>query len=116
MSALATILRAACAGQTVNVASFKGNLVCEIPAKYGDGKFASYERNCPAPDGLPVLTYEVMTHKTIRPPYIAIDAQDLAVLLDAWGPCGDCDGACPADLDGDCMVGAADLARVLDAW
>ena len=46
----------------------------------------------------------------------AIDAQDLAVLLDAWGPCCDCDGGCRADLDGDCLVGAADLARVLDAW
>ena len=43
-------------------------------------------------------------------------AEALAVLLDAWGPCGDCDGGCPADLDGDCMVGVADLARVLDAW
>ena len=46
----------------------------------------------------------------------AIDAQDLAVLLDAWGPCGDCDGGCVADLDGDCFVGASDLARLLAAW
>jgi subtilisin family serine protease len=45
----------------------------------------------------------------------AVNAMDLAILLDAWGPCADCD-ACVADLDGDCMVGAQDIARVLSAW
>ncbi len=45
-----------------------------------------------------------------------VNAQDLAILLGAWGPCGDCDGGCAADLDGDCEVGATDLARVLSAW
>ena len=37
---------------------------------------------------------------------------DLAVLLDAWGPCADC----PADLNGDGQVGAFDLALLLGTW
>ena len=45
----------------------------------------------------------------------AVNAMDIAILLDAWGACGDCD-ACVADLNGDCMVGAQDIARVLGAW
>ncbi len=44
-----------------------------------------------------------------------IDARDLAIVLDSWGPCADCD-ACPADLDGNCTVGSTDLARVLSVW
>jgi len=45
----------------------------------------------------------------------AVDAQDLAILLGAWGSCLDCD-ACPADLTGDCAVGAPDIAALLSAW
>ena len=45
----------------------------------------------------------------------AVNAQDLAILLGAWGPCVDCDG-CVADLNGDCAVGAQDLAQLLAAW
>jgi hypothetical protein len=41
-----------------------------------------------------------------------VDAQDIAILLGAWGPCRDCD----ADLDGDGSVSAADLALLLGAW
>jgi hypothetical protein len=41
----------------------------------------------------------------------AVDARDLAVLLDNWGGFGGV-----ADLDGDGLVGAADLAMLLDAW
>ncbi len=44
-----------------------------------------------------------------------VDAADLAILLDSWGPCGTC-WDCPADLDGDCTVGAADLAILLGNW
>lgn len=44
-----------------------------------------------------------------------VNAQDLAIVLAAWGACGDCDG-CPADLNGDCLVDAQDLARILAAW
>jgi subtilisin family serine protease len=44
-----------------------------------------------------------------------VNAQDLAILLSAWGPCANCD-ACPADLNGDCSVGAQDLAQLLAAW
>lgn len=44
-----------------------------------------------------------------------VNAQDLAILLGAWGPCASCDG-CPADLNGDCTVGPQDLAQLLAAW
>jgi hypothetical protein len=40
-----------------------------------------------------------------------VNAQDLAILLGAWGQGG---GA--ADLDGDGQVNAADLAILLDNW
>ena len=42
----------------------------------------------------------------------AVDAQDLATLLNSWGACK----GCPADLDGNGAVDAADLAAVLNAW
>jgi hypothetical protein len=42
-----------------------------------------------------------------------VDAADLAMLLGAWGSCGDC---CPADLDQDGQIGAADLAILLGSW
>lgn len=45
----------------------------------------------------------------------AVTGADLAILLSAWGPCGDC-AKCPADLDGDCMVGGADLSIQLANW
>lgn len=45
----------------------------------------------------------------------AVDGADLAVLLGAWGPCGDPDN-CPADLDGSSTVDGADLAVLLGAW
>ena len=38
--------------------------------------------------------------------------RDLAILLGDWGPCPDC----PADLNGDGVVDAADLATLLGAW
>lgn len=41
----------------------------------------------------------------------SVGAQDLAVLLSAWGSKGG-----PADLDGNGVVGAPDLARLLAAW
>jgi hypothetical protein len=44
-----------------------------------------------------------------------INATDLALLLGAWGTCGQCD-ACPADINDDCEVNAADLATLLGAW
>jgi len=40
-----------------------------------------------------------------------VNAQDLAILLGAWGATGG-----PADLNGDGVVGAADLAQLLSAW
>lgn len=45
----------------------------------------------------------------------SVNAQDLAILLGAWGRCpsGEC---CTADLDGNGSVDAADLAVVLGAW
>ena len=42
----------------------------------------------------------------------AVDAQDLATLLNSWGACK----GCAADLDGNGAVDAADLAAVLNAW
>jgi hypothetical protein len=36
-------------------------------------------------------------------------------MLGAWGACADCD-ACVADIDGDCTVGATDVARLLSAF
>ncbi|MFN9078314.1 MAG: dockerin type I domain-containing protein, partial [bacterium] len=44
-----------------------------------------------------------------------VNAQDLAIMLGAWGPCGNCD-SCAADLNGDCAVGPQDLAQLLAAW
>lgn len=44
-----------------------------------------------------------------------IDGGDLAMLLAAWGACGDPD-ACPADLSGDGNVDGGDLAILLAAW
>ena len=44
-----------------------------------------------------------------------VNAQDIAILLSAWGPCADCD-VCPADLNGDCQVGPQDIAQLLSAW
>ena len=57
------------------------------------------------------------------PPYVPedlnqdgfVNAQDIAILLGAWGACSDCD-SCPADIDGDCTVGATDVARLLSAF
>jgi subtilisin family serine protease len=45
----------------------------------------------------------------------AVNAQDIAIMLGAWGACADCD-ACVADIDGDCTVGATDVARLLSAF
>lgn len=44
-----------------------------------------------------------------------VNAQDIAILLSAWGACTDCD-VCPADLNGDCQVGPQDIAQLLSAW
>ena len=43
----------------------------------------------------------------------AVTANDLAILLGAWGRCGI---PCDADLDGNGNVGASDLAIMLGAW
>ncbi len=42
----------------------------------------------------------------------AVNAADLALLLNSWGACA----GCPADLTRDGVVDAADLALVLNAW
>lgn len=42
----------------------------------------------------------------------AVNAADLAILLNSWGACT----GCAADLDGNGTVGAADLAVLLNAW
>ncbi len=44
-----------------------------------------------------------------------VGGADLAILLSAWGDCGNC-AACVADLTGDCTVGGADLSVLLSAW
>jgi hypothetical protein len=44
-----------------------------------------------------------------------VDVLDLLILLDAWGPCKDCQ-ECPADLNGDCSVDVLDLLILLDNW
>ena len=47
-----------------------------------------------------------------------VDAADLAILLDAWGPCPDPPEPCPADLfcAGDGFVSGNDLAVLLGTW
>jgi hypothetical protein len=40
---------------------------------------------------------------------------DFLMLLNQWGPCGDC-GACLGDLDGNCTVGVPDLLSLLGNW
>ncbi len=42
-----------------------------------------------------------------------VGAADLAILLNAWGPCA---GICPTDFNLDGVVDAADLATLLAAW
>jgi hypothetical protein len=42
-----------------------------------------------------------------------VTAADLAILLGAWGTCGD---PCPADLNADGVIDAADLATLLGEW
>ncbi len=44
-----------------------------------------------------------------------VSGDDLAIMLGAWGPCGNCSG-CAADLSGDCQVNAIDLGILLGAW
>jgi hypothetical protein len=44
-----------------------------------------------------------------------VNAQDIAAVLSAWGPCPP-KGACTADVDGDGDVDAADVAAVLSGW
>ncbi|MBL9118768.1 MAG: hypothetical protein JNL80_02500 [Phycisphaerae bacterium] len=44
-----------------------------------------------------------------------IGADDLAIMLGAWGNCRSC-ANCPADLSGDCKVDATDLAILLGGW
>lgn len=49
----------------------------------------------------------------------AVNAQDLTVLLSAWGPCTDPDpatGVCTSDFNADGLINAVDLARLLSAW
>lgn len=45
-----------------------------------------------------------------------VNGADLAILIASWGPCSDCDGGCPADFDGNCVVDGRDLTRLLAAW
>jgi hypothetical protein len=40
---------------------------------------------------------------------------DFLILLEQWGPCGDC-ANCPADFDGDCMVDVVDFLIMLANW
>jgi serine protease AprX len=44
-----------------------------------------------------------------------VGGADLAIVLGAWGACGEC-ATCFADLTGDCQVDGQDLAVVLGAW
>ncbi len=41
-----------------------------------------------------------------------VEAEDLAAVLFAWGPCTDCD----ADIDANGVVDASDIASVISAW
>ena len=45
----------------------------------------------------------------------AVSGGDLAMLLSAFGTCGDCSD-CAADLDSDCAVGGSDLSLLLASW
>jgi hypothetical protein len=44
-----------------------------------------------------------------------VSGDDLAIMLGAWGPCGNC-ASCDADFSGDCQVNAIDLGILLGAW
>ena len=45
-----------------------------------------------------------------------VDVEDLLLLLQWWGNCGDGTYRPPADSDGDCCVGVEDLLIVLSSW
>ena len=46
----------------------------------------------------------------------SVDVEDLALLLDQWGPCPAPCAACPADLDTDGLVGITDFLMLLALW
>lgn len=78
MSTLNIILRAACAGTTVQVCSFNGSLVCKVPGKWPNSRhFWSYEKGVPAPQNAPQVSYDQFTSKTHDPPHITMSAQDV---------------------------------------
>jgi hypothetical protein len=43
---------------------------------------------------------------------------DFLTVLNTWGACLDCgtQGACPADFDGDCEIGVADVLILMANW
>ena len=45
-----------------------------------------------------------------------VGSDDLAELIDRWGPCPAACSTCPADLDGDCVVGIRDFLILLANW
>lgn len=45
----------------------------------------------------------------------AVNVDDLLVVLNNWGECGDCSD-CAADITGDCTVNVDDLLIVLNNW
>ena len=44
-----------------------------------------------------------------------VNAQDLAIFLQSWGACGNCD-SCLGDFDGNCIVDSPDLTILLSRW
>jgi hypothetical protein len=43
-----------------------------------------------------------------------VDGEDLAIVLNAWGPCAHL--YCPADFNGDGAVDGADLSYIIGQW
>jgi hypothetical protein len=47
---------------------------------------------------------------------LAVNTDDLLLVINGWGPCDECTAKCGADLNEDCSVDVDDLLVVINAW
>ncbi|MFK7959075.1 MAG: agmatine deiminase family protein [Phycisphaerales bacterium] len=76
-----------------------------VTARDADGNASSDLTDGPLQIGMPPLEGDINGDGQVN-------FTDLVTMLGVWGPCPACP-FCPADLDGDCLVGFSDLVRLL---